>query len=67
MRNPAGESWQARYRRLEQLNRSSHLARPEISPLERLWNGFDSDTELFKGFQVPNLTHKLLIYRFSQD
>ena len=66
MRNPAGESQQARHRRLQRLNRSSHLARQGISPLERLWNGFDSDTELFKGFQVPNLTHKLPIYRFSQ-
>ena len=32
---------------LERLNSSSRLARPEISALERLWNGFDSDAERF--------------------
>ena len=32
---------------LERLSRSFRLARPGISPLERLWNGFDSDDELF--------------------
>jgi len=32
---------------LERLSRSFRLARPGISPLERLWNGFDSDAELF--------------------
>ena len=32
---------------LEQLSRPFRLARLGISPLERLWNGFDSDAELF--------------------
>ena len=32
---------------LERLSRSFRLAWPGISPLERLWNGFDSDDELF--------------------
>ena len=32
---------------LERLSRSFRLARPGISPLERLWNGFDSNAELF--------------------
>ena len=31
----------------ERLSRSFCLARPGISPLERLWNGFGSDAELF--------------------
>ena len=31
---------------LERLSRYFRLARPGISPLERLWNGFDSDAEL---------------------
>ena len=32
---------------LERLSRSFRQARTGISPLERLWNGFDSDAELF--------------------
>ena len=32
---------------LERLSCSFRLAWPRISPLERLWNGFDSDAELF--------------------
>ena len=32
---------------LERLSRSFPLAWPGISPLERVWNGFDSDAELF--------------------
>ena len=32
---------------LERLSRSFRLTRPGISHLERLWNGFDSDAELF--------------------
>ena len=32
---------------LERFSRSFRLAWPNISPLERLWNGFDSDDELF--------------------
>ena len=32
---------------LERLSRSFRLARPGISPLDRLWNTFDSDAELF--------------------
>ena len=32
---------------LERLSRSFRLVRPGISPLEQLWNGFDSDAELF--------------------
>ena len=32
---------------LELLSRSFRLVRPGISPLERLWNDFDSDAELF--------------------
>ena len=43
---------------LERLSRSFRLAR--ISPLERLWNGFDSDAESF-----PNLMHKLYYYSFK--
>ena len=35
------------YFNLERLSRSSRLARPGISTVERLWNGFDSDTKLF--------------------
>ena len=32
---------------LDRFSRSFRLAWPNISPLERLWNGFDSDDELF--------------------
>ena len=32
---------------LERLSRSFRLTRPGISSLEPLWNGFDSDAELF--------------------
>ena len=31
---------------LERLSRSSRLAQPGISPLDELWNGFDSDADL---------------------
>ena len=38
-------------------SRSFRLARPGISPLERLWSGFHSES---RTFHVPNLMHKLL-------
>ena len=43
----ASESIRNAYFNLERLSHSLRLARSEISPLERLWNGFDSDAELF--------------------
>ena len=39
---------------LEGLSRSFRLARQGISPLERLWNGFHSDAELFTAYSEPN-------------
>ena len=47
MKSSASESIRNACFNLERLSRSFRLARPGISPLERLWNGFDSDTELF--------------------
>ena len=38
---------------LERISRSSRLARPGISTLERLWNGFDFGAVLF--FHAPNI------------
>ena len=35
------------YFNLERLSRSFRLSRTEISTMDRLWNGFDSDAELF--------------------
>ena len=45
------------YFNFTRFSRSFRLARPGISPLERLWNGFDSES---RTFHVPNLMHKLL-------
>ena len=53
MKRSAPESKRNVYFNLERVNRSSLLARPGISALERLW--FRRRT-----FQVPNLMHKLL-------
>ena len=47
MKISASESIRNAYFNLERLSHSLRLARSEISPLERLWNGFDSDAELF--------------------
>ena len=47
MKSSASESVRNAYFNLEQFSRSSHLARPGISTVKRLWNGFDSDAELF--------------------
>ena len=47
MKSSASESVRNACFNLERLSRSFRLSRPGISPLERLWNGFDSDTELF--------------------
>ena len=55
MKNSVSESIRNAYFNLERLSCSSRLAWRGISPLERLWNGFDSDTELFS--HVPNLMH----------
>ena len=57
-------TWQVRrlnnrntYFNFTRFSRSFRLARPGISPLERLWNGFDLES---RTFHVPNLMHKLL-------
>ena len=47
MKSSASESIRNAYLNLELLSRSFRLARPGISTVERLWNGFDSDAELF--------------------
>ena len=47
MKSLASESIRNACFNLERLSRSLRLARSGISPLERLWNGFDSDAELF--------------------
>ena len=47
MKSSASESISNACFNLEQLSRSFRLARPDISTLDRLWNGFDSDAELF--------------------
>ena len=47
MKRSASESIRNACFNLEQLSRSFRLARPDISTLDRLWNGFDSDAELF--------------------
>ena len=47
MKSSASESIKNGYFNLERLSRSFRLAWPGISPLERLWNCFDSDAELF--------------------
>ena len=55
MKRSASESIRITCFNLERLSRSFRLARTGISPLERLWNGFDSDAEIF-----VYLMHKLL-------
>ena len=57
-------TWQVRrlnnrntYFNFTRFSRSFRLARPGISPLERLWSGFHSES---RTFHVPNLMHKLL-------
>ena len=47
MKSSASESIRNACFNLERLSRSFRLAGPGVSPLERLWNGFDSDAELF--------------------
>ena len=47
MKSSASESIGNACFSLERLSRSFRLARPGISPLDRLWNAFDSDAELF--------------------
>ena len=47
MKSSASESIRNDYFNLERLSHSSLLARPGISPLERLWNGLDADDKLF--------------------
>ena len=47
MKSSASESVRNACFNLERLSRSFRLARPGISPLDRLWNAFDSDAELF--------------------
>ena len=47
MNTSASESIRNACFNLERLSRSFRLARPGISPLNRLWNAFDSDAELF--------------------
>ena len=47
MKSSASESIRNACFNLELLSRSFRLAWPGISPLERLWNDFDSDGELF--------------------
>ena len=47
MKSSASEPIRKACFNLERLGRSFRLAQPGISPLERLWNGFDSDAELF--------------------
>ena len=46
MKSSVSESIKNGYFNLERLSRSFRLAWPGISPLERLWNYFDSDAEL---------------------
>ena len=47
MKSAASESIRNACFNLERLSGYFRLARQRISPLERLYNGFDSDTELF--------------------
>ena len=47
MKSSASESTRNAYLNLELLSRSFRLALPGISTVERLWNGFDPDAELF--------------------
>ena len=47
MKSSSSESIRNACFSLERLSRSFRLARPGISPLDRLWNAFDSDAELF--------------------
>ena len=47
MKSSASESIRNACFNLEWLSRSFRLARAGISPLDRLWNAFDSDAELF--------------------
>ena len=47
MNSLASESVRNAHFNLKRLSRSFCLAQPGISPLERLWNGFDSDARLF--------------------
>ena len=46
MKSSASESIRNACFNLERLSRSFRLARPGISPLDRLWNAFDSDAEI---------------------
>ena len=47
MKSLASESIRNAYFNWERLSHSFCLAQPGISPLERLWNDFDSDAKLF--------------------
>ena len=67
MKSSASESISNACFNLERLSRSFCLARPGISPLERLWKGFDSDAELFMyGTQCVNY-YNVFCKQFDQN
>ena len=61
MKSLVSESVRNAYFNLERLSRSSRLARPGISTVERLLNGFDSDAVLFINY------NKVFCKQFDQN
>ena len=52
---------------LERLSRSFRLARAGISPLDRLWNAFDSDAELFMYRTKYRNSYNVFCKQFDQN
>ena len=66
MKSSASQSVRSACLNLERLSRSFRLTRPGISPLVRLWNGFDSDTELFM-YQTYCINYNVFCKQFDRN
>ena len=69
MKSSASESLRNAYFNLERLSRSSRLARPRISTVERLWNGFGrrlckqfDENEHFSPFELSSAGIKIGVW-----
>ena len=67
MKSLASESISNAYFNSKRLSRSFPLAQPGISTLGRLWDGFDSDTELFMGRTLRINHYNKFCKKFNEE
>ena len=67
MKRSVSESIMSTYFNLERPSRSSHLAQAGILTVERLWNGFDSDVDLFMYWSYCINYIKVFCKQFDQN